>query len=199
MNIAQGILPFQLVADTFKVLITFFGGLPLVRETFRALGLPQSVQKHLLVLQRPGKYEEADYVESFLILFAAGGGCLDDFHLLRQEAALQKLGLKVPSPEAARFFLHAFHEDEALQGWISHQAFIPEETEFLQGLGHVNRDLIRKATIQEPPWKATIDWDATVIESDKREAEYTYLGCRGYQPVVAYWAEQDRVFGFQPL
>ncbi len=35
--------------------------------------------------------------------------------------------------------------------------------------------------------------DATVIESDKREAGYTYLGCRGYQPVIAYWAEQDLI------
>jgi len=47
MNIAQGLLPFQLVEDTSQVLITSFGGLPLVMETFRALGLAQSVQKHL--------------------------------------------------------------------------------------------------------------------------------------------------------
>jgi len=197
MNIAQGILPFQLIADHSKVLITSFGGLPLVMETFRALGLPQSVDKHVPVLQRPGKYEEADYVESFLSLFAAGGDCLDDFHLLRQDAALQKLGLKVPSAEAARFFLNAFHEEEALQGRVSHQAFIPEETELLEGLGEVNRDLLRKATAREQPWKATIDLDATVMESDKREAEYTYLGCRGYQPVVAYWAEQDLILADQ--
>ncbi len=35
--------------------------------------------------------------------------------------------------------------------------------------------------------------DATAIESDKREAFYTYLGCRAYQPVIAYWAEQDLI------
>lgn len=197
MNIAQGILPFQLVPDNSKVIITSFGGLPLVMETFRALGLPQSIEKHLSVLQRPGKYEETDYVESFLSLFAVGGECLDDFHILGQDLALRKLGLKVPSPEAARFFLNAFHEEEALQGRVAHQAFIPEETELLAGLGEVNRDLIRKATVREQPWKATIDLDATVIESDKREAEYTYLGCRGYQPVVAYWAEQDLVLADQ--
>jgi hypothetical protein len=193
VNIAQGILPFQLIADHSKVLVTSFGGLPLVMETYRALGLPQSVQKHLPLLQRPGKYEEADYVESFLSLFAAGGDCLDDFHLLRQDVALQKLGLKVPSPEAARFFLNAFHEEEALAGRVPHQAFIPEETEWLEGLAKVNRDLIGKAPRQQAPWKATMDMDALVIESDKREAEYTYLGGRGYQPVIVSWAEPDLI------
>lgn len=166
-------------------------------EAFRALGLPQSIRKHLPLQQRSGKYEEADYVQSFVSLFVAAGDCLDDFHLLRQDAALQKLGLKVPSPEAARFFLNAFHQEEALAGQIPHQAFIPEETQLLMGLGEVNRDLIRKATRREAPWKATIDIDATVMESDKREAQVTYLGSRGYQPVVAHWVEPDLVVADQ--
>jgi hypothetical protein len=88
MNISQGILPFQLVADTSKVLVTSFDGLPYVMETFRALGLPQAVEKHLSLLQRPGKYAEADDVESFISLLAVGGDCLGDFHLLRSDAAL---------------------------------------------------------------------------------------------------------------
>jgi hypothetical protein len=197
LTIAQGLLPFQLIEDSSKVLITSFGGLPLVMEAFRALGLPQSIRKHLPLQQRSGKYEEADYVQSFVSLFVAAGDCLDDFHLLRQDAALQKLGLKVPSPEAARFFLNAFHQEEALAGQIPHQAFIPEETQLLMGLGEVNRDLIRKATRREAPWKATIDIDATVMESDKREAQVTYLGSRGYQPVVAHWVEPDLVVADQ--
>ncbi len=156
MNIAQGVLPFQLVEDSSHALVTSFGGLPLVMETFRALGLPQSIQKHLPLQRRPGKYEEADYVESFISVFAAGGDCFDDFQLLRQDPVLQKLGLKVPSPESARFFANAFHEEERLQGRVSHEAFIPEETEGLQGLEKVNRDLIRKAAWGEAPWKAAI-------------------------------------------
>jgi hypothetical protein len=197
VNIAQGLLPFQLVSDSSKVLITSLSGLPLVMETFRALGLPNSVEKHLSVLQRPGKYGEADYVESFLALFAAGGDCLDDLTLLRNDAALQKLGLQVPSPEAARFFVNAFHEEEKLGGRLPHEAFIPEEGECLQGLEKVNRDLIRKATVRDQPWRATIDIDALVIESDKREALYTYLGYRGYQPVIAYWVEPDLIVADQ--
>jgi hypothetical protein len=134
VNIAQGLLPFQVIEDSSRVLLTSFGGLPLVMETFRALGLPQSIHKHLPLQKRPGKYEEADYVESFVSVFAAGGDCFDDFQLLRKDPALQKLGLKVPSPEAARFFVNAFQEEEKLLGRLPHEAFIPEETEWRQGL-----------------------------------------------------------------
>src|SRR5450759_3747757 len=40
---------------------------------------------------------------------------------------------------------------------------------------------------------ATVDLDATVIESWKREAKFTYEGCTGYQPVLALWAELNVV------
>ncbi len=197
MTIAQGILPFQLVEDASKVLMTSFGGLPLVMETFRALGLPRLIQKHLPLHQRPGRYEEADYIESFISVFAIGGDCFEDFELLRQDPGLPKLGLKVPSPEAARYFVNAFHEEENLQGRVPHEAFIPQETEGLQGLEAVHREMVRKATVLDSPWQATIDVDALVIESDKREAFATYLGHRGYQPVIAYWAEQDLIVADQ--
>jgi len=189
MNIAQGLLPFQLIQDSSKVLVTSFGGIPLVMETFRALGLVQSIQKHLPLLQRQRKYREADYVESFVSLFAAGGDCVDDFEILRADEGLKKLGLRVSSPEAARVFLNAFHQEQGLEGRVPHQAFIPEETALLEGLGAVQEELIGKATREAPSWKATIDLDATVIESQKREACWTYLGEKGYQPVLAYWAE----------
>jgi len=191
MSISQGLLPFHLIEDNSKIMMTSFAGVPLVIEAFRALGLRASVQKHLPLLKRQGKYEEADYVESFVSVFCAGGDCVDDFELLRGDEGLRALGLRVPSPEAARWFLNAFHEEEALEERVVSKGFIPEETTLLQGLAQVNRDLIRKVVIQEAPWKATIDLDSTLIESHKREAYMTYLGEKGYHPVIAYWAEQD--------
>ena len=193
MNISQGLLPFQLIQDASKVLITSFGGVPLVMETFRALGLAESIQRHLCFLKRQSKYREADYIESFVSLFAAGGNCVDDLQRLRGDEGLKRLGLQVPSPEAARWFLNVFHKEELLQDRLPHEAFIPEETELLEGLKAIQRDLIWKATREEQPWKATIDLDATVVETQKQEAYFTYLGEKGYQPVNAYWAEQDLI------
>ena len=40
---------------------------------------------------------------------------------------------------------------------------------------------------------ATIDVDATILESQKRSALATYDGRTGYEPVIALWAEQDVV------
>jgi hypothetical protein len=40
---------------------------------------------------------------------------------------------------------------------------------------------------------ATLDIDAIVIVCDKRAAKRAYDGNRGYQPVLALWAEQDRI------
>jgi len=197
MNISQGLLPFHLIQDTSKVLPISFGGLPLVMETFRALGFPQAIEKRLPLLQRPGKYREADYVESFVSVFADGGDCVDDFEILRQDEGLKKLGLRIPSPEAARHFLNAFHEEEFLQSRLPHQAFIPEETEWLEGLAAGQRDLIQKAILEEQPWKATIDLDATVIESHKQQAYWTYLQEKGYQSLIAYCAEQDMILADQ--
>ena len=42
-----------------------------------------------------------------------------------------------------------------------------------------------------PATVATIDLDATVLAPGKRAAKLAYDGQRGYQPVVALWAEQD--------
>ncbi len=40
---------------------------------------------------------------------------------------------------------------------------------------------------------ATIDLDATIIESWKRQAQPTHQGISGYQPILALWAEMDLV------
>ena len=40
---------------------------------------------------------------------------------------------------------------------------------------------------------ATVDLDTTIIESYKREAQPTYQGGSGYQPMLALWAEMNLV------
>jgi hypothetical protein len=51
-----------------------------------------------------------------VVLNAAGGECLDDFERLRADPGLGELiGHEVPSPEAVRKFLYAFHEEEKIQ------------------------------------------------------------------------------------
>jgi len=43
--------------------LTALGGLPLVVQAFRSLGLPGSVKQHLVVKERQRGYDEATFVE----------------------------------------------------------------------------------------------------------------------------------------
>ena len=192
MTVAQGILPFKLIPDTEKSIVTSFAGLPLVIETMRALKLPDTIKELLHIRKREsGFYTENTYIESFISLFAAGGSRLDDFARMRSDKGLKELGLSIPSPESARFFLYAFHDEELLKDRPEKGAFIPPETEALKSLLKIQERIIEKT--HDRPTMATIDGDATVVESSKEEARPTYLGDSGYQPVVSYWAEKDMI------
>ena len=75
---------------------------------------------------------------------------------------------------------------------VGQVSFIPNESQALRALAQVNRDVVehigRRCANQRI---ATIDLDATVIESWKREARASYQGTTGYQPMLALWAEMD--------
>jgi hypothetical protein len=73
-------------------------------------------------------------------------------------------------------------------------SYIPDESGALRGLAQVNQDLVQEIGRRCGDQKiATIDLDATIIESWKKEARPTYQGGKGYQPVLALWAEMDLV------
>jgi hypothetical protein len=197
-------LLFELDPEPLQETLTALGGIPLVVQAFRSLGLPRSIQEHVRVKQRQRGYDDATFVESFVILNAAGGECVEDFERLRQDPGVaEMIGHAVPSPRAALEFLQAFHQEEkieeAQQRRLPEQiAYIPEETSTLEGLGRVNRDLVQCFGERAPDQRlATVDQDATIIESHKQQALTTYAGVRGYQPMLAAWAETGLVLADQ--
>jgi len=74
-------------------------------------------------------------VESFLVLNAVGGECLEDFERLAEDPGLASmLGYELPSPEAARKFLYQFHEEGRIEQaqrelGSGESSYIPEESE----------------------------------------------------------------------
>jgi hypothetical protein len=180
--------------------LTSMGGVPLLVRAYRSLGLPAMVREHVEVKQRERGLDEAEMVESIVVLNAMGGECFDDFLRLREDAGLKEmLGHGIPSPDAARRFLYQFHEqdkiEEAKQGRAQGQiAYIPEENAALAGLGRVNHELVKELGRRCPDQRiATVDQDATIIESSNCAALRTYEGERGYQPMLAVWAEMNVV------
>src|ERR1700730_13330900 len=143
-------LLFELDPEPLQESLTALGGIPLVVQAFRSLGVPASVKQHVEVKERERGYDEATFVESFVLLNAAGGECVDDFAHLRSDPGLAELiGHELPSPEVARKFLNAFHEEEKIEEAQQRRladeiAYIPEENRALEGLGRVNRDLIHR-------------------------------------------------------
>lgn len=191
---------FEIDPEPLPETLTALGGVPLLVQTFRSLGLPAKVREHVRIKERERGYDEATLVESFIVLNAVGGECFDDFERLREDPGLSEmLGHGIPSPEAARKFLYQFHDEEkiaAAKGRRSgdEKAYIPEESEPLVGLGLVNRALVQELGRRCPEQRiATVDQDATIIGSRKQLALRTYEGERGYQPMLAVWAELNVV------
>jgi hypothetical protein len=124
---------------------------------------------------------------------------MDDIDVLRADEGLMRLlGMVLPSPDSLRRYLYSFHggdlvERAAAERGPGEVAYIPEESETLKGLARVNVELVRRVAKLGRCVKATVDYDATIVEAEKKEALWHYKGGRGYQPVVAYWAEQDMV------
>jgi hypothetical protein len=195
---AEGELLFDLDPEPLEECLTAYAGIPLFVQAMRSLNLGPNVKQHVQLKQRQRGFDEATYVESFLVLNALGGDCLEDFDRLREDAGLKEmLGHELPSPEAARKFLYQFHDEQEIERAqaelpVGQVSYIPAESAALRALAQVNGDLVREIGRRCPDQRiATIDLDGTVIESFKREARKTYEGTTGYQPMLALWAEMD--------
>ncbi len=196
---SQGLLPYTVEPVPDLDGWTSRAGLPLVLETMRALRLDQAIAQHVRVRERQRGYTEAERIEALVLLLAAGGDCLDDIAVLQADGGLRRLlGRRFPSADTLRHFLYAFHDDQLIaQAQAARPAgqvaYIPAETATLQGPARVNTALVHQVAAQGKSTTATLDHDATLQESHKREALPHYQGGRGYPPTAVYWVEQDLV------
>ena len=55
----------------------------------------------------------------------------------------------------------------------------------------MNAGLVDFVQSRSPHTQATLDMDACLVESHKKEALYSYKKYRAYQPLTTYWAEAD--------
>jgi len=189
----QGILAF-VIEQTTRDDCTARAGLPLVVETMRALGLDKVAAKELPPAKRQRGFTPAQKLEALVTLIAAGGDRIEDIRILSQDKGIERLlGDPFPSPDALLDFLTTFHDEQCFQDRpVEKKAWVAPESTGLLALEAVNRELIVRGA-QPHLRQATIDHDGTLIEAHKREATVAYEGTRGYQPLVAVWAEQQLV------
>ena len=177
-------------------------GALVISRALRSLKVPELAAANLQLKSRQRGYDEAQFIETILLLQAVGGDCPEDLGLLNADPMLGRaLGYLLPKVTAVRNFLERFHDEAlALQRppRQEQKAFIMPASTGLQRLQEVQAGIVRRVAQKyhahgQPQSIATVDQDATIIESHKRSALAHYEGGRGYQPMVAIWAEADLV------
>src|SRR5450759_3231646 len=194
--------PFEIDPRPLDEMASPHAGLLATSRALRSLQIPGLVAANLQLKQRDRGYSEGQYVESIVLLQTAGGECPEDMSLIADDACLERgLGFALPKTGAVRAFLNRFHDKdlEATRPRREEQkSFIMPSSKPVQGLqsvlaGGVRRTAQLYAKQGQALRLATVDQDATIIESHKENALAHYDDGRGYQPMVALWAEADLV------
>ena len=117
---------------------------------------------------------------------------------------LAKLKMReLPSKSAAFRRLEKFHDPEEEEEKARRRrraektgkakSYIQKPNALLKGLMAVQRQLVAAVQRRSMQAVATLDQDATLIETLKDEALYCYKKFKAYQPMNTYWAEQGLV------
>ena len=187
-------------------------------EMAEAMGLGEAIRRHVKVKEGGQGWTDRQMVTALVLLNLAGGEGVDDLRLLEADEGLGRMlgrvethrqraferraegsrwrggrRRSVPSPSAVFRYLGRFHDPAQEEARQPHQAFIPAPNGALRGLGKVNAEMVGFVQSHTGRQQATLDMDATLIETHKQEALYCYQGHKAYQPLVAYWAEADLV------
>lgn len=198
----QSKTPFAIDERPLEEASSAHAGLLATSRAFRSLKLPDLIGANLQLKSRKRGFTEAQSIESILLLQTAGGDCPEDMSLLQADACLEKgLGYALPKTNTVRDFLNLFHAEElaALRpAREAQKSFILAPSVGLEGLQRVQEGLVQRVAKlygqkDSSLRTATVDMDATIIESHKLSALPHYEGGRGYQPMVAVWSEADLV------
>ena len=213
---SQGVLGFKYEEEMHDTGMTGLAGLPVYLDLIQAMGLPELIGCHLQVKQRG--WTDAQMVLSLMMLNLAGGDCVEDLSTVQQDEGfcrilrrVEQQGMRraarreqerrwrkerwrsVPSASAMFRYLSAFHDRAQERKRVLGKAFIPVPNGYLRGLAKVNQGMaafMQKRNLQKI---ATLDQDATVVATAKRDALFSYKGFKSYQPLNTWWAEQEMV------
>ena len=176
-KVKQAILPF-ILERTYET-ITPRAGLVLFGEFLYGLRLNQRTDEYLPLPKSGRGYKPKDFVLPLVLMLNGGGRAIEDIREIKVDEGLRELLCieKIPSSDAFYSWLRRMGEGEGLKG-----------------LEQLNRFYLHKQLKKEKEIRDyTLDLDATAILAEKKEAEMTYKGFRGYMPMVGHLAENGLV------
>ena len=214
----QGLLAFQYEQEKGSMGMTGLSGLMTYLELMQAAGLRSSVERHVRLRERGQGWTDSEMIISLMLLNLAGGESVSDLDLLEKDRGLCRMlrefetcGMRlserralekrwrverrrsVPSESAVFRYLERFHDAGEESMREAHRAFIPAPNGAMKGLRKVNADLVGFAQSRSPQTEATLDMDATLVETRKQEALPSYKKYRAYQPLITYWSEAELI------
>ncbi len=211
----QGVLPFQYEVEKKPGGMTALAGLPMYLDLGVVLGFGRLIREHLGIFDGDQGWTSEQFVTAGVMLNLAGLNCVDDLAILEADEGFNRLYRDVenygltgsqrralkkrlrrgrtrtfPSQTAMRDHLELFHDKEQEKLRTPHTAFIPKPNDRLMGLVNANGALVGQIQRRSPVGTATVDMDATLAETWKKEAFYSYKKTKSFQPLNFYWAEQ---------
>ena len=214
---SDGLLPYEFEEEPTKTRLIDHAGLLPYLDLACVLGVLSAADEKIGICGAQG-WMDRHHVLSVILLNLAGGENVEDIRVLEADAGLcevfreaERYGLPraerrgfakrsrkgrertFPSEMRMYEYLNEFHNEDEEAKRTEGRAFIPEKNEHLSGLCEVNRVLVREVQRHARRTEATLDIDATLQETTKREALYCYEGYKAYQPINTYWAETGLV------
>jgi hypothetical protein len=168
-SIQQKLLPFQIKQTNEN--LTSRSGLAVFYETASVYGLTDAIKDIFPKSKSNRAHSSHDIIMTAVLMFSAGGQHMSDIREIAEDKALLELcGIKkVPSHDTiARFLLKKGNKRKTMH-----------VVDFL------NTQLLSNLAYNE----LTVDIDATLIESEKREAVMTYKGFKGFSSLNTFEAK----------
>ncbi len=178
--IRQTVLPFKLERTEEKV--TARSGLALYGEFMKGVGLEEMVDGHMPRTGSGRGYRAMSYIEPLSMMLYGGGEAIEEVREIRGDHPLREAIQMEKIPCCS-----------AIGDWLRRMG----ERGGIEGMERVNDGVVKKVLRREDRKGYTLMADPTVIEAGKREARMTYLGVKGYRPVVASLKENGLAIAYE--
>lgn len=154
--------------------ITPRSGLSVYAEFLRGFGIKELIETHMPLPGSNRGYRAWQYIEPIMMMLYGGGRHIDDLREIVNDKALRRLvGLKdIPSTSTVGDWIKRMGNGK---GIISFKHVIEEAT--------------KKALQIHGSKEYTLWSDPTLIEAEKREAKMSYMGFKGYRPILTAFKE----------
>lgn len=178
--IQQRLMPIKL--ERMESKLTARSGLFLHAEFMEVFGVDDLIQQSMPKPESGRGFKALTFIKPLSMTLYGGGQSIEDMKEIREDKALRKaLGIStVPSPSAEGDWLRRM----AKKGGI-------------KGIEMVNKKVAHKIILKDRRKSYTLIVDPTIIEAEKKQAHMTYVGVKGYRPVIAVLKELDIAIAYE--